>query len=117
MSNFYVTFKKNGILKRGVLSESQYKVYSSDNSVSNLEWMTAKENNNHGTRNERAGKAISKSNSIPIIATNLETGNSTEFYGISECARQLGLYNQNICKCLKGRYKQTGGYTFKYKED
>jgi len=37
MSNFYVTFKKNGILKRGVLSESQYKVYSSDNSVSNLE--------------------------------------------------------------------------------
>ena len=87
-----------------------------NNMVSNLEWMTAKENNNHGTRNERAGKAISKSNSIPIIATNLKTGDSTEFYGISECARQLGLYNQNICKCLKGRYKQTGGFTFKYKE-
>jgi hypothetical protein len=37
MSTYYVTFKKNGILKRGVLSESQYKIYNSDNSVSDLE--------------------------------------------------------------------------------
>ena len=83
-----------------------------NNMVSNLEWMTAKENNNHGTRNERAGKAIS----IPIIATNIKTGVSTEFYGTNECARQLGLNTGNINSALKGRLKQTGGYTFKYKE-
>lgn len=77
-----------------------------NNMVSNLEWMTAKENTNHGTRNERA--------SIPIIATNLKTGESTEFYGALECARQLGLHQSSITEVLKGRRKQTGGYIFKY---
>lgn len=87
-----------------------------NNVISNLEWSTAKENSNHGTRNERAGKAISKSKSIPIIAINIKTGESTEFYGSNECARQLDLSQGNITSVLKGRYKQTGGYTFKYKE-
>lgn len=84
-----------------------------NNKVSNLEWMTAKENTNHGTRNGR----MSRSKSIPIIATNIKTGESHEFYGTNECARQLGLSPGSICKCLKGRYRQTGGYTFQYKED
>ena len=83
-----------------------------NNSLDNLEWMTAKENTNHGTRNERSGK----SQSIPIIATNLKTGESMEFYGSNECARQLGLHQASITKVLKGRLRQTGGYTFKYKE-
>ena len=85
-----------------------------NNMLSNLEWITNKDNLNHGTRNERAGKAISKSRSIPIIATNLKTGESTDFNSGKECARQLGLYPGNITKVLKGRLKQTGGYTFKY---
>ena len=88
-----------------------------NNSVDNIEWMTAKENINHGTRNERIGKANIISKSISIIATNLKTGKSQEFYGISECARQLGLHNQNITAVLKGKRRQTGGYTFKYKEE
>lgn len=77
-----------------------------NNSLDNLEWSTAKENLNHGTRNERS--------SIPIIATNIKTGESTEFYGARECARELGLNTGNIASALKGRNKQTGGYTFKY---
>ena len=82
-----------------------------NNMVSNLEWMTAKENNNHGTHAERVGK----SQSIAIVATNIKTGDSTEFYGITECGRQLWLNPSNITSVLKGRRRQTGGYTFKYK--
>lgn len=87
-----------------------------NNMVSNLEWVTSKENNNHGTRNKRASKAISKSNSIPIIATNIKTGDSTEFCSGKDCARQLGLNSTGITNVLKGRRNHTGGYTFKYKE-
>lgn len=43
----------------------------------------------------------------------LQTG--IKYYGARECARQTGLNQSNIIKVLKGRYKTTGGYTFKYK--
>lgn len=79
-----------------------------NNHAENLEWVTAKENNNHGTHNLRA----SKTKSIPIIC--IETG--IEFYGISECSRQMGLNDGNITSVLKGKRKTCGGYTFKYKE-
>lgn len=82
-----------------------------NNIVSNLEWVTSRENINHGTRNERS----SRTQSISIIATNLKTGESTEFYGTRECARKLEIHPPNIIATLKGRLKQTGGYTFKYK--
>ena len=84
-----------------------------NNKVTNLEWVTRTENNNHGTRNERS----SKSRSISIIVTNLTTGESTEFCSGKDCARQLGLTQQGITNVLKGRRKQTGGYTFEYKEE
>lgn len=81
-----------------------------NNNINNLEWSTRKENVNHGTRNER----VSKTMSTPIIAINLKTGESKDFYGVRECARQLGLNSRHITPVLKGRRKSTGGYTFKY---
>lgn len=82
-----------------------------NNKVDNLEWCTRTENVNHGTRNERHSKALS----IPIIAINLKTYESKEYYGTSNCAKQLGLHQGHITEVLKGRRNQTGGYTFKYK--
>lgn len=84
-----------------------------NNRFDNLEWSTAKENSNYGTRNERS----SKSRSVPIIATNLKTGESQEFYGGRECARKLSLHQASISRVLKGIQNHTGGYTFKYKEE
>ena len=57
-----------------------------------------------------------KTKSNHIIATNIKTGEFHEFTTNVECARQLCLNNSHITKVLKGKQKQTGGYTFKYKE-
>ena len=54
-----------------------------NNYVENLEWSTAKENNNHGEHNSRVAKA----NSIPIIC--VETG--VEYISATDCAIQMGL--------------------------
>lgn len=81
-----------------------------NNMVSNLNWMTNKENRNHGT----AIKRMCVTNSKPIIATNLKTDESTKFNSGKECARQLGLNQAHITDVLKGRRKQTGGYIFEY---
>ena len=77
-----------------------------NNLASNLEWMTSKENNNHGTRTQRTSK--------PVKAIDIANGEWNEYCSIRECARQLGLHQQHITAVLKGRYKQTGGYTFEY---
>lgn len=79
-----------------------------NNMVSNLEWMTAKENVNHGTRNERSSKKIK--------AIDIANGEWNDYKSISECARELGLHQSSISMCLKGKRKTSGGYTFKYKE-
>ena len=77
-----------------------------NNSVSNLEWATAKENSNYGTRTERSNKKRSK----PVYCMELDR----VFDGINQAARELGLNNRHICDCCKGRYKTTGGYHWQY---
>ncbi|ADI23905.1 HNH endonuclease family protein [Enterococcus phage EFRM31] len=79
-----------------------------NNMVSNLEWVTAKENVNHGTRNDRVSKAVK--------VIDIANGEYNYYNSINECVRQLGLHQGNVVSCLKGRRKTCGGYTFKYKE-
>lgn len=35
------------------------------------------------------------------------------YFGLSEAARQLGIHEQNICKCLKGERERAGGFHWK----
>lgn len=76
------------------------------NWVSNLEWMTAKENNNYGTRTIRA--ATSKRVRVYCEELNLT------FSSIKEAAQQTGINPGNICSCCCGRRNIAGGYHWHY---
>ena len=50
----------------------------------------------------------------PFVA--IKDGKVKIFTSQAECGRVLGLHQQSIYKCLKGKRNHTGGYTFKYLE-
>ena len=77
-----------------------------NNMVSNLEWMTAKENVNHGTRTSR----MVETNSIPIAA--IKDNIKIQFDSHNECATVLGLSTGHISECLSGKRKTHGGWKF-----
>lgn len=76
------------------------------NWINNLEWMTAKENVNYGTRNAR----VAEKNSISVYCEELDK----VFPSAHEVERQLGIDKSNIIKCCKGKYKTCGGYHWRY---
>ena len=76
------------------------------NNVNNLEWCTYLYNSNYGTRTER----IVKSRLISIYC--LET--NKYYNSIKQASEELNLDSSKIVKVLKGRQKQTKGYTFRY---
>ena len=77
-----------------------------NNSVENLEWCTAKENINYGTRNKRISEKLSKQ----VLCVEL----NQIFPSINKAAKQLGLKPGNLGHVLAGRSKTAGGYHFEY---
>ena len=63
-----------------------------NNALPNLEWCDGSYNINYGSRNERAGKAISKALSIPVFCEEL---NKT-FSGARSAGRELSLSQSSI---------------------
>lgn len=87
-----------------------------NNCIKNLEWVTAKENINWGTRIARiTNKNGSKT---PVLQVDLDTHEViAEFPGQSAAARATGISVSCINAVLKGRQQHAGGYfwTYKYK--
>lgn len=92
-----------------------------DNRLWNLEWCTRSENQLHGYRtgllkvNKTAlgKKGALSPHSKPI--SQYKDGIFIKNWSCqSEAADVLGLSQGNINSCLNGKYKHTGGFTFKY---
>ena len=82
-----------------------------NNCVSNLEWITSKDNCNYGTRNERQGLGHSK----PIEQYDLEGNFIKEWDSATQVERDLGFNHSNISKCCLGRSKTAYNYKWEYK--
>ena len=84
-----------------------------NNCIENLEWVTSKENSNFGTRNERICKARSK----PVAQYSKDEEFIQVWPSTSEAARQLSLSKGNISLSARGKYKNYGGFVWKYVEN
>lgn len=98
-----------------------------NNCVENLEWMTAKENCNYGTRNERIRKSLGKPAVCKAIgeATRKRLSKPVAQYtkdgefvkiwpSTNGAGRQLELSQSNISKAARGINETYGGFVWKY---
>ena len=115
-------------------------IFNEDGSINkektSIEWTTYKENNNYGTRNERAGKAISKAKkgkhlseetkrkirektingkqSKKVLQLSLTGELIREWPSVMECARN-GFNQGAVAACCRGERKTHKGFRFMYK--
>lgn len=82
-----------------------------NNSAENLEWCTSLYNNNHGTRNKR----ISNTQSMPVSAKCIKTGNELHFKSIAEASKQ-GFNASSIWKVCNGKMNKHHEYVWKYEK-
>lgn len=85
-----------------------------DNRVCNLEWCTAKHNNNHGTRNERISEHKRNTNCKEIWQLNLDGSVVRKWVSLNEIHRQLGYDISHIIRVCRGIKKTAYGYNWQY---
>ena len=93
-----------------------------DKEKSTIEWVTPKENNDYGTRNKRAGKAISKAKkgitngkkSKKVLQLSLSGELIREWPSTAECGRN-GFSQSAVCDCCNGKKPQYKGFLWMYK--
>ena len=94
-----------------------------NNTISNLRWVSHKENmNNPITKNKIS---VANSNKPHNKGKNNKCSKPVEQYSLSgrfikkwdsvmDIEREMGIAHQNVCNCIKGKYAQSGGYKWKY---
>ena len=87
-----------------------------NNTVTNLEWMSIKDNNNYGTRNKRLSETqINDKNKSKVVQMFDRQGNLlAAFPSTHEAERVTGIYHSHISKCCNGKIKSAGGYIWRY---
>ena len=106
-----------------------------NNCVENLEWSTAHDNISHAYKNglkennrrfakklgDTAGRAAlekaMEKHLVPIIATNVATGEEIEFDSIKAAVKKLGVRQSGVSGVLAGRQKTCGGFSFRRRGD
>ena len=91
---------------------------SVDEKKSTIEWATYEENNNYGTRNERAGKTISKLQingkcSKKVLQFTLDGIFIREWPSTAECGRN-GFNQGHVAACCRGEEKSHKGFKWCY---
>lgn len=86
-----------------------------NNKVENLEWMTPKENSNHGTRNKRVSKNKKNDKSLSKGVYCLELDRT--FSSLREAERQLKVTQVHIGRCCNRKIKTAYGYHWFFIED
>lgn len=88
-----------------------------NNRLDNLEYVTPKENTNHGTRNKRAGQSLANHRRLSRAVLQMQTNGArvTEYPSVREAARVTGIKQSGITRCCLGERKSAGGYRWIFK--
>ena len=87
-----------------------------DNRFENLNLMTRKENNNHGTHNERVSKSLTNypSKSKQVVQYDKEENLINIYPSLMEVHRQFGYNYGHISQCCNGKRKSAHGFIWKF---
>lgn len=109
-------FIKNPKNKREVNHLDENKL---NNHVSNLKWVTSKENANWGTRNKRIAEFV-KNNQVGFTTKKInqickKTNKVIKTYNsVTQASEENGFHQGNISSCLTGKRLSSRGYKWEY---
>lgn len=83
-----------------------------NNVAENLEWVTHRENVNHGTGIRRSTEARSKA----VVQYTTDGVFIAEYPSTREAERVTGIDHSSICHVCRGKRKTAGGYLWLYEE-